>query len=364
MINPDRDTITRLSNEAISLLQQLIQIPSVSRKEDETASFLFSYLQQKQVTPNRIANNIWAQNKHFDPSLPVLLLNSHHDTVPPNQSYLRDPYQSEIGDGKLYGLGSNDAGGPLVSLLAAFLYFNDQRLPFNIVFGASAEEEVSGKNGMELLLTALPGIEMAIVGEPTLMTMAIAEKGLLVLDCIARGKSGHAARDEGENALYIAMEDILRIRDLKFEKVSDFLGPVHLAVTSVETPNKAHNVVPDRCSFVVDVRVNEYYSFEEILYGLQSVMKSEIKPRSLRLKPSFIPKNHPLVQAGLQSGMDIYGSPTLSDMALMNFPAVKLGPGDSSRSHTADEFIFVSEIEEGIEKYIQLINNLSKTILK
>lgn len=347
---------------AIEFLQKLIAIPSVSKEEHATADLIESYLQIRNIPSNRIANSVWAQNKCFNDSLPTLLLNSHHDTVPANAGYSRDPFDSEISLGKLYGLGSNDAGAALASLFSTFIRFYEAQLPFNIIFAASAEEEISGTKGMELLLQHLPKIDMAIVGEPTSMNMAIAEKGLLVLDCKAAGKSGHAARDEGKNAIYIAMQDIQHVQRLNFQKTSSLLGPVHLAVTSIETKNKLHNVIPDECRFLIDVRVNELYAFEEIIAELKSNMQSEIQPRSLRLKPSFIPLNHPLVVAGLQTELRPFGSPTLSDMALMNFPAIKLGPGDSARSHTADEFVYISEIENAVLKYQELLINLSQTI--
>lgn len=351
-----------LFSEAVETLKQLISTPSISRDEGETAALLESKLKEKNIPAERIGNNVWAKNGKFDSSLPTLLLNSHHDTVSPNTGYTRDPFMPHIVDDRLYGLGANDAGGALVSLLATFIHFYDVDLPFNLIFAASAEEEVSGKNGIELLLQHLPPITMGIVGEPTKMEMAIAEKGLLVLDCFSQGVAGHAARDEGKNALYEAVDDINFIKNHRFERVSEFLGEVHLAVTSIETNNKAHNVIPDECSFIVDVRVNELYSFEEVLEELTQNMKSNILPRSLRLKPSSIPVGHPLVRAGLANGMKLFGSATLSDMALMNFPAAKIGPGDSLRSHTADEFIFLSEIENGIGKYIELIDRLQQTL--
>lgn len=347
-----------LISEAISLLKELIRTPSFSREEVSTADILQSYLQNKNISSQRIHNNIWATNKVFDAAKPTLLLNSHHDTVKPNKGYQMDPFDPQVEDGKLFGLGSNDAGGPLVSLLATFLYFYDKPLPFNILFAASTEEEISGAGGMELLLTKIPKIDFAIVGEPTLMNMAVAEKGLLVLDGTAKGKAGHAARGEGVNALNIAVEDISKLINFQFPKVSPLLGPVHLAVTSIHTENKAHNVVPEECNFVVDIRVNEDYTFEEILDILGGMIKSELVSRSVRLRPSFIPGTHPLVRVGKKLNLKQYGSPTCSDMALMNFPAIKMGPGDSARSHTADEFIHLEEIENGINTYKQFIENL------
>lgn len=347
-----------LTEKAILLLQHLIESPSLSGKEDQTASILESFLAEHKIPSQRVQHNVYAINKHYDPQLPTLLLNSHHDTVAPNKNYSNDPFKSLIRHGKLFGLGSNDAGGPLVALLATFLFFYESKLPINIIFVASAEEEVSGKNGIELLLPHLPKVDMAIVGEPTQMRMAIAEKGLLVVDAIAKGKAGHAARDEGVNAISKFVEDFSWLKMQPFEKVSSMLGPVHTAVTVVETKNKQHNVVPEECNFVIDIRVNELYSLEEVMGILQQGMQSELKARSLRLKPSFISKDHPLVVAGVSIGMDCYGSPTMSDMALMNFPAVKCGPGDSARSHTADEFIFVEEIGRGIQKYIEWILGL------
>ncbi|MCO6498398.1 MAG: M20 family metallo-hydrolase [Chitinophagaceae bacterium] len=361
-MNIRNNDIEILIAESKDLLKQLIAIPSLSREEDKTADLIEDFLKQKALSPARIKNNVWITNKQFSYKKPTLLLNSHHDTVKPNSGYTLVPFTPVEKEGKIYGLGSNDAGGALVSLLAAFLYYYEEELPFNLIYSATAEEEISGKNGIELLMTELPPIDCGIIGEPTLMKMAVAEKGLLVLDCKAKGKAGHAARDEGENALYIAIEDIQWLKNHSFEKVSELLGPVHIAVTSVETPNKAHNVVPDECNFIVDVRVNELYSFEEVLAVLQSNMKSTISPRSLRLKPSFIAPDHPLTMAGKRLGLDAYGSPTCSDMTLIDFSALKIGPGDSARSHTADEFIFAEEIDQGIRTYISLLNNFGEEL--
>lgn len=343
---------------ALKLLQQLIQIPSFSREEKKTGDLLQAFLQDNNITSQRIENNIWVANQQFDVGKSTLLLNSHHDTVKPNKGYTLDPFEPQMRDGKLFGLGSNDAGGPLVSLLAAFLYFYKKSLPFNIIFVASAEEEISGPLGMEYLLKQMPAIDFAIVGEPTLMNMAVAEKGLMVLDGTATGKAGHAARGEGVNALNIAVKDISKLIALDFPKVSPLLGPVNLAVTSIHTENKAHNVVPATCDFVIDIRIPETYTFQEILEILRAEVQSELIPRSTRLQPSFIPDDHPLVKVGKKLNLELYGSPTCSDMALMDFPAIKMGPGDSARSHTADEFIYVKEIKEGINFYIDFIENL------
>jgi acetylornithine deacetylase len=351
---------TTLQNEAFALLQELIALSSFSGEEWQTASLLTKHLFDKGMQVTRVGNNVFVRNSHFDPGKPTLLLNSHHDTVRPNPGYTRDPFQPSLEGDRLFGLGSNDAGGALVALLAAFDYFHDrQNLRYNLVFAATAEEEISGKNGIESVLPHLPPIDAAIVGEPTEMQLAIAERGLLVLDGTARGKSGHAARREGVNALYLAMEAIRRLQAYSFPRVSPLLGPTSLMVTSIETPNKAHNVVPDRCHFTVDVRVNEQYTLEEVARLLgELVYPCQLAPRSLRLRPSLIPQSHPLVAAGLRIGRSTYGSPTTSDKALLPFPALKMGPGKSERSHTADEFILVSEINEGILLYLQLLNNL------
>ena len=354
--------IADLYSDAVDLLKQLISIPSFSKEEDKTADCLENFLQKKNIESFRYLNNVWATNKHFDNSKPTILLNSHHDTVKPNKGYTLNPFEPVEQDGKLFGLGSNDAGGALVSLLAAFVYYHEAELPFNIVFAGTAEEEISGKNGVEILLNRLPKIDVAIVGEPTLLDMAIAEKGLLVLDCVAHGKAGHAARDEGINALYIAMHDILWLSTYQFPRVSSLLGPVHIAVTSINTENKTHNIAPSQCSFLVDVRVNELYSFEEVISVIKENIKSEIQPRSIRLKSSYIDTNHPLVKAGNKLGFDSYGSPTSSDMALMNFPSLKIGPGDSARSHTANEFIYLNEIKEGIKTYIELLESFGNEL--
>ncbi|HPG11400.1 MAG TPA: M20 family metallo-hydrolase [Chitinophagaceae bacterium] len=349
--------ISILQHEAIGLLKELISIPSLSKQEDQTAGLLCRFLGEKDIIHTRVGNNVFALNKHFDEKKPTILLNSHHDTVKPNPQYSRDPYKPEVEENKLFGLGSNDAGGCLVSLIATYLHFYDQQnLEYNIIIAATAEEEISGTGGIEYTIPYLPPINCAIVGEPTQMQMAVAERGLLVLDCISHGKAGHAARDEGENAIYNAIEDINWFKTFHFDKVSDLLGPVKMSVTSIETENKAHNVIPAICGFVVDTRVNELYSFEEILSVIQANVKSEIKPRSTRLRSTSIALDHPLVKAGIELGKTYYGSPTTSDKALMTFPSLKIGPGDSARSHTADEFIYLNEIKEGIESYIQLLN--------
>lgn len=354
-----KEQLSILSEEAVALLQQLIAIPSFSKEEEGTANLLHDFLSKKKIPVQREKNNIWAKNKYFDPAKRTLLLNSHHDTVKPNKGYTRDPFEPAMVDGKLFGLGSNDAGGPLVSLIATFLHFYAKTgLAWNIVFAASAEEEISGRDGIELVIPVLGPVDCAIVGEPTLMNLAVAEKGLLVLDCTAYGKAGHAAREEGENALYRALPDIEWFRNFHFPKVSDLLGPVKMSVTVIETDNKAHNVVPASCRWVVDVRVNELYSFEEILQIIRPAVCCEVAPRSLRMRSSMIPLNNPLVTAGLELGKSCYGSPTTSDKALMPFPALKMGPGDSARSHTADEFIYLDEIKQGIELYIRLTEQL------
>jgi acetylornithine deacetylase len=303
-------------------------------------------------------NNVWAKNLHFDDSKPTLLLNSHHDTVKPNAGYTRDPFNATIEDGKLYGLGSNDAGGCLVSLMATFLHFYDQEdLRYNLVFAASAEEEISGRNGIEVLLPELGAIEAAIVGEPTRMNMAVAEKGLMVLDCKTNGIAGHAARKEGENALHKALPDIGWFSSYEFDKASPMLGPVKMNVTIIHAGSQ-HNIIPAECDFTVDVRVNECYTNEEVLEIVRQHVSCEVTPRSLRLRSTNIDQNHPLVMAGAKLGLQSFGSPTMSDKALMPFPALKIGPGDSARSHTADEFIYVQEIEQAINIYMKILNQL------
>ena len=342
--------------EAVALLQQLIAIPSFSKEEDKTAAVIGGYLRSKDIPAHRLQNNVWAQNKYFDARKPTILLNSHHDTVRPNKAYTLDPYHPLEKDGKLFGLGSNDAGGCLVSLIATFIHYYEQEgLSHNLVLAATAEEEISGHNGIELLLPSLGDIAFGIVGEPTKMQLAVAEKGLLVLDCLSQGKAGHAAREEGENAIYKAVAAIEWFRDYRAPKVSDLLGPVKMSVTVIDTDNRAHNVVPSQCHFVVDVRVNELYTFEELLNIIKTAVSCEVTPRSLRMRSSSIPVDHPIVQSGLRQGRTCYGSPTTSDKALMPFPTLKTGPGDSARSHTADEYIYMEEIEKGIEGYIELL---------
>ncbi len=348
--------------EAINLLKQLISIESFSKAENRTADAINQFFEQKGMGTGRLKNNVWIKNKYYHHSKPTLLLNSHHDTVKPNAQYTRDPFKPEVRGGKLFGLGSNDAGGALVSLLACFLeFYNRSDLNFNLIYAATAEEEISGKNGVELLLPYLGKLAFGIVGEPTQMQIAVAEKGLMVIECEAKGVSGHAARDEGENAIYKAMKDIEWFRTYTFAKESSMLGPVKMTVSMIQA-GLQHNIVPETCHFTVDVRTTDQYTNAEVLDIIKANTKSRILPRSLRLNPSSISPTHPLVRAGVSIGRSIYGSPTTSDQALMDFPTIKMGPGDSARSHTADEFIFVKEIEEGIEMYICMLESFNQLL--
>jgi acetylornithine deacetylase len=352
------DTISTLTHEAIELLKSLIQTPSLSKQENATATILKNFFEKYCTNVQTLHNNVWVKNKHFDESKPTILLNSHHDTVLANKAYTRNPFEAIIKEGKLFGLGSNDAGGCLVSLFATFLYFYEkENLQYNLIFAASAEEEISGTNGIELLYPQLGKIDAAIVGEPTQMQMAIAEKGLLVIDCTVKGTAGHAAREEGENAIYKAIKDMEWFKNYHFEKVSDTLGPIKMSVTIINA-GMQHNMVPDICSFTVDIRINELYTHEEILKVIKENVAAEIVPRSMRMKSSSISISHPLVQSGVLLGREMYGSPTTSDKALIDCPSLKMGPGDGARSHSADEFIYVKEIEEGIGLYIKLLENI------
>jgi acetylornithine deacetylase len=347
--------IEQLQKDSFELLKKLISIQSFSKEEDKTAEAIEQFLQERDIKTHRKLNNIWAFNKHFDAAKPTLLLNSHHDTVKPNSGYTRDPYDAAVEDDKLFGLGSNDAGGCLVSLIGTFLYFYEQEeLSYNICLAATAEEEISGNDGLECVLPDLGELEFAIVGEPTQMNLAIAERGLLVLDCTSIGKAGHAAREEGDNAIYKALSDIEWFRNYRFSKVSEVFGPLKMTVTIINAGSQ-HNVVPATCTFTVDVRVTDSYTNEEVLKIIRTNVACDVKPRSIRLKPSSIDKGHPLVQSGIALGRTTYGSPTTSDQALLSIPSVKVGPGDSGRSHMADEFIFVKEIAEGIELYVAML---------
>ncbi len=347
-----------VSADAIGLLKQLIAIPSFSREEEGTANLLEQFLIGKGVKIHRKLNNIWAFNKYYDSAKPTILLNSHHDTVKPNPGYTRDPFEASVEDGKLFGLGSNDAGGCLVSLIAVFLYFYEQAdLSYNFCLATTAEEEISGVNGLELIIPELGPLDFAIVGEPTDMHLAIGERGLMVLDCVAHGKAGHAAREEGENAIYSAIRDIEWFRSYKLPLESALFGPVKMSVTIISAGSQ-HNVVPAECKFTVDVRVTDAYRNEEVLEIIRQHVKCSITPRSVRLKSSKIGEDHPIVQAGIALGRITYGSPTTSDQALLDIPSLKIGPGDSARSHTADEFVYVDEIIEGIGIYIKMLETI------
>lgn len=349
--------IDELYYNATDLLKNMISIPSFSREENAVANYIETYIKSMGFEPKRKGNNIWIQNKSFDSSKPTILLNSHIDTVKPVAGWTKDPFVPLIEEDILYGLGSNDAGASVVSLMHAFFVLTAKPQDYNLVFLASCEEEVSGKGGVESVLNELPVPDFGIVGEPTGMNPAVAEKGLMVLDCTAYGRSGHAARNEGDNAIYKAMRDIEWFRTIEFPKKSDLLGNVKLSVTMVKAGTQ-HNVVPDKCEFVVDVRSNELYSNQELFELIDKYTECEVKPRSFRLNSSRIALENPFVQRAIIIGKEPYGSPTLSDQALMPFPTVKIGPGDSARSHTANEYILLSEIREAIELYVKLLDGI------
>ncbi len=342
-------------SDAVDLLKKLISTPSVSRNEKDAADIMEQTIRSYGFEPQREANNIWMIDPHYDESRPTLLLNAHIDTVKPVASWTRNPFSPDVEDGVLYGLGSNDCGGGLCSLLQIFRMLTENPQQYNLIYLASAEEEVSGKDGITRALPLLPHIDLAIVGEPTGMNPAVAEKGLMVLDVIAHGKSGHAARNEGVNAIYEALDDMRWIRDYKFEKVSEFLGPTKMTLTVVNAGTQ-HNVIPDKCTMLVDIRTNEFYDNEEVFEFISQHLKSEVKAHSFRLKSSRIDPEHPLIKKCVAMGMKPFGSPTLSDQALMHFPSFKLGPGESSRSHSANEFIRISEIRDAITKYETLLD--------
>lgn len=342
-------------SDAVQLLKKLIATPSVSRNEKDAADIMEQTIRSYGFEPQREANNLWIIDPHYDESRPTLLLNAHIDTVKPVASWSRDPFSPDVEDGVLYGLGSNDCGGGLCSLLQIFRMLTEKPQSYNLIYLASAEEEVSGKDGITRALPLLPHIDLAIVGEPTGMNPAVAEKGLMVLDVIAHGKSGHAARNEGVNAIYEALDDMRWIRDYKFEKVSEFLGPTKMTLTVVNAGTQ-HNVIPDKCTMLVDIRTNEFYDNEEVYEFIRQHLKSEVKAHSFRLKSSRIDPDHPLIRKCVAMGMKPFGSPTLSDQALMHFPSFKLGPGESSRSHSANEFIRISEIRDAIAKYETLLD--------
>ena len=351
--------IQGLTNDAISLLKKLIETQSFSSEEYVTALHIEDWFMRYDVVFKRTKNNVWAVNKYFDSRKPTLLLNSHHDTVKPNSAYTNDPFKAFVEDGKLFGLGSNDAGGCLVSLMATFTHFyNQENLKYNLVIVASAEEESSGPNGLNSMLSIIPKVDVAIVGEPTLMNLAVAEKGLVVFDAVIEGTPSHAAHPNDNNAIYNSIETLQWFKDFKFEKGSEALGDVKLTVTQISAGSQ-HNVVPGHVDLVIDVRVNDAYSNVEVAQILQeNAPVTKITPRSLRLNSSSIPIDHDLVKAGIAMGRSTYGSPTLSDQAALSCPSLKLGPGDSTRSHSADEFIYVNEIEEGIKIYIELLNRV------
>jgi acetylornithine deacetylase len=351
--------LKQLTESAISLLKQLIQTPSFSKEEDKTADLIDDWLTSYNIKTNRSKNNVWATNQHFDENKPTLLLNSHHDTVKPNSAYTNDPFDAFEKDGKLFGLGSNDAGGCLVSLLATFVHFYKEKdLTYNLVIVASAEEENSGMNGLNSMLPIIPKIDVAIVGEPTLLDLAIAEKGLVVFDATVEGTPSHAAHPNDDNAIYNTIEVLEWFKNFKFEKTSESLGEVKLTVSQINA-GKQHNVVPAKVDLVIDVRVNDKYTNKEVADILQEQSPcTSITPRSLRLNSSSIDNNHELVKAGIALGRKTYGSPTLSDQAALSCQSLKLGPGDSTRSHSANEFIYLQEIEDGVKMYVELLNKV------
>ena len=351
--------IATLQKEAIALLKSLIETQSFSKEEEPTADLLTLWFEKKGIPIKRELNNVWAVNKHFDDSKPTILLNSHHDTVKPNVAYTRNPFEAKVEDGKLFGLGSNDAGGCLVGLISAFVYFYDkENLKYNFVFAATAEEEISGENGIAHMQPIFPKIDFAIVGEPTLLDLAIAEKGLVVFDAKVSGTPGHAAHINNEdNPIFKALKDLEWFQNYQFPKVSKALGEVKMTVSQIKA-GKQHNVVPSELNFVVDCRVTDMYTNEEIAEIVAKNTECEVIPRSLRLNSSSISPDHEIVKAGLTLGKKTYGSPTLSDQCRLSCPSLKIGPGDSLRSHSADEFIYVHEIEEGVSFYIELLSKI------
>ncbi len=351
-------SLENIYSQAVDLLKQLIETPSFSTEEDKTAELIFSFLESQKMNPKRYMNNVWAISPSYDDSKPTLLLNSHHDTVQPSSAYTRNPFAATVEDGKLYGLGSNDAGGSVVSLLHAFCLLAKEELPYNLVVAITAEEERVSVNGISALLPKLPKIDFAIVGEPTQMNAAVAERGLMVLDCLSKGKAGHAARNEGDNALYHAIDDIQWFRTYHFPKVSPLMGEVKMTVTQIQAGTQ-HNVIPAECSFVVDVRPTDCYKNEEIVELVRQHVKCEVKPRSTHLLASALSEKHCLMKTAKQLGMTCYISPTTSDITRIPVPALKLGPGDSARSHTADEFIYVDEIQQGIDGYLRFLKALN-----
>lgn len=348
--------ITTLTSQATGLLARLIETPRTSRQETEAADLLHRYMQEEcRLEVRREGCNLWTVAPDFREEKPTLLLNAHIDTVKAAASWTRDPWKATLEDGCLYGLGSNDDGASLVCLLHVFCELSKKPQPYNLIFLASAEEEVSGKNGIESVIPLLPRIDVALVGEPTCMQPAVAEKGLMVLDVTAHGKAGHAARNEGDNAIYHALDDMQWFRTHSWPRVSPLLGPVKMSVTIVNAGTQ-HNVVPDTCTFTVDVRSNECYTNRELYEEIRKQIKSEVRARSFRLGSSCIPEAHPLVRKAVELGRTPFGSPTLSDQALMPWPSMKMGPGDSRRSHTADEFIRISEMEEAIGLYLEMLD--------
>ncbi len=352
-----------LKAEAIALLKQLISIPSFSKEEGGTADAIANFLTKKGIVPQRQGNNVWAYLNPFDADRPTIWLNSHHDTVKPNTGYTRDPFLAEEHEGKLFGLGSNDAGGPLVALIATFCSFQGKDLPFNLLLVASAEEEISGPQGISSLISILPPADLVLVGEPTQLKLAVAEKGLLVLEGTVKGKAGHAAREEGINAIYLALNDLEKVKDFHFQKISPFLGPTKVSCTVIHA-GEQHNLVPDLCRYVLDIRINELYTHEEVLEELKSVLTADLIPRSMRLRSSNLPEGHLMQQVATSMGLEKFGSPTLSDQALIPYPSAKIGPGDSARSHTADEFIFTEEVKDGITTYISILKNYASLYLQ
>lgn len=338
----------------LQLLEEMVRIPSFSRQENEVADMLESWLIRNGLTPHRAGNNLWLESGENSADLPVILLNAHIDTVRPAPSYTRDPFVPVNENGRLYGLGTNDDGASVVALLAAYIELTSRPQPYRLIWSATAEEEVCGKGGIEMIFPEIGNIDLGIVGEPTKMEMAVAEKGLMVLDCTAEGKSGHAAREEGVNAIYKAIEDIEWFRTYRFPEVSPYLGAVKMTVTQINAGTQ-HNIVPDRCTFVVDVRSNGMYTNRELLSFIKSSVSCDVKERSTRLGSSHIEEGHPIVVRAKELGINTFGSSTTSNQTLSPFPTVKIGPGDSARSHTADEYIEIEEIRKGMELYVKLL---------